>query len=55
MQDAEEVTPEERQVRLKEADSIRKMLADTQAKTTRGEYAVCLGPFSGIGPTSTSL
>ena len=36
-QDAEEVTPEERQVRLKKADSIRKMLADTQAKTTRGE------------------
>ena len=38
-QDAEEVTPEERQVRLKKADSIRRMLADTQAKTTRGERA----------------
>ncbi len=36
--DQNHVTPEERQVRLKKADSIRKMLADTQAGTTRGNF-----------------
>ena len=36
VQDVDNVTPEERKVRLKKADSIRKMLADTQAQPTAG-------------------
>ena len=33
-QDVDNVTPEERQVRLKKADSIRRMLADTTPSST---------------------
>ena len=35
--DVDHVTPEERQVRLKKADSIRKMLADSGAGPLAGE------------------
>ena len=39
-QDVDNVTPEERQVRLKKADSIRKMLADTSSGPLAGKFFV---------------
>ena len=41
--DAEEISPEERQVRLKKADSIRKMLAEqsTHSSMNSGTKTFC--------------
>ena len=55
LQDTEEVSPEEQQVRLKKADSIRKMLAEQSTPTTNkrsGKWLELKTFRVQIGPTS---